>query len=468
MNLQRAHSKSLIIDTFVLSRLSTFPWSHTASTYYISRHVVLRTPGKMAASDNEYSPERHNSPPSISISTSAVETFTTSFAETLSRTSSRLSSESENQEDNASMYSYASTWSTNYTMSDLVGAGRILGNIYSRAGSSLEKGLGTIAYHAWIRRYAREIVKLHYGTYRVFENRQMRRRRRACKFLLICARLDDTKIQAKAFEKIVQCFVEFPSEARSTFGSVFESRGVINDIATSSWRRQGIKYDDGWTYWYKLVSRCLLSAPNRFIEEASGFKPARAQTVSFSRFVKLLMSCGDTTDLLLANQIIDSHWNREGLEDFISERGFGDSAVLALISGFIAHWEFRFRKSMQPSAVSSCAASVLLSDRVVNAMFKSLRVCEQETLDHILENDIQTELWADVFRIHFSIRRDSGCWTNFNRSLPRMTWKDVCRHYLPKAEQAELCKGLSRLEDIHGETMFLRLLPDEMYLYYDA
>lgn len=41
--------------------------------------------------------------------------------------------------------SFDSTFSTNYTMSDLAGTGRVLGNLYSTAGRRLEKVLGVVA-----------------------------------------------------------------------------------------------------------------------------------------------------------------------------------------------------------------------------------------------------------------------------------------------------------------------------------
>lgn len=41
--------------------------------------------------------------------------------------------------------SFDSTFSTNYTMSDLAGTGRVLGNLYSAAGRRLEKALGVVA-----------------------------------------------------------------------------------------------------------------------------------------------------------------------------------------------------------------------------------------------------------------------------------------------------------------------------------
>ncbi len=40
------------------------------------------------------------------------------------------------QDDASTIYSYFSTWSSNYTMSDLPGPGRLLGNLMSSAGST--------------------------------------------------------------------------------------------------------------------------------------------------------------------------------------------------------------------------------------------------------------------------------------------------------------------------------------------
>ncbi len=49
------------------------------------------------------------------------------------------------QDDSTTIYPYFSTWSTNYTMSNLPGPGRLLGNLFLRAGSLLERGLGKFA-----------------------------------------------------------------------------------------------------------------------------------------------------------------------------------------------------------------------------------------------------------------------------------------------------------------------------------
>lgn len=52
-------------------------------------------------------------------------------------------------------YSFTSTWSSNYTMSNLPGPGRLLGNLYSRAGSSLERSLRKLANQTGLGGYAK-------------------------------------------------------------------------------------------------------------------------------------------------------------------------------------------------------------------------------------------------------------------------------------------------------------------------
>lgn len=64
----------------------------------------------------------------------------------------------------ATTYSYFSSWSSNYTASNLPGSGRTLGNILSRAGSSLEQRLGKLAYRVGLGTYAKaetHLVEYH-------------------------------------------------------------------------------------------------------------------------------------------------------------------------------------------------------------------------------------------------------------------------------------------------------------------
>ena len=88
-------------------------------------------------------------------------------------------------------YFCAPTWSSNYTASNLPGPGRILGKIFSSAGSSLERRLETFAYRVGLGRYAKAELSLQ-NTGRsclfIFEDTDETSRGRICKTLLEYAR----------------------------------------------------------------------------------------------------------------------------------------------------------------------------------------------------------------------------------------------------------------------------------------
>lgn len=93
-------------------------------------------------------------------------------------------------DDSAVAYSYTSTWSSNQTMSNLVGPGRLLGKFYSWAGSSLEQGIGQFALHAGIGSYAKAVEKLQNvaAMYEMMRSENTRKNEKACEVLLICAK----------------------------------------------------------------------------------------------------------------------------------------------------------------------------------------------------------------------------------------------------------------------------------------
>lgn len=88
-------------------------------------------------------------------------------------------------------YSYASTWSSNYTMSNRVGAGRLLGKFYSWAGSSLERRLGRIALAAGIGSYAKAVLMVRKEDEAAISDSlwstDERVTEKLCKALLVCA-----------------------------------------------------------------------------------------------------------------------------------------------------------------------------------------------------------------------------------------------------------------------------------------
>ncbi|KLO10505.1 hypothetical protein SCHPADRAFT_515012 [Schizopora paradoxa] len=187
-------------------------------------------------------------------------------------------------------YSYASTWSTNYTMSNLEGAGRIIGNLYSRAGSSLEKGLGSLAYRARLGSYAK--LKNH-SPLDVFDSEDTKEHEKACKILLNSARSHDLTEQLDAFKWIVDHSVRHPSKVRSAFRAVFEQRKEISDAITFSWRRQGIEYTTYWLFKHKLASRCLSTHESSFLEVQSAAD--HFKSLDFSDFEGLILNSTQST-----------------------------------------------------------------------------------------------------------------------------------------------------------------------------
>lgn len=85
------------------------------------------------------------------------------------------------------IYSYFSTWSTNFTASNLPGPGRLLGKLYPWAGSTLEQHLGIPGAR---KTYTLTKDVLHgYGEIRwMMESGDITEIERVCEILLICAK----------------------------------------------------------------------------------------------------------------------------------------------------------------------------------------------------------------------------------------------------------------------------------------
>lgn len=132
-----------------------------------------------------------------------------SFLDDLRRDEPRREETDSLAADDASVitYSYYSTVSTNYTMSNLEGTGRIIGNLYSKAGAALERRLGRIANRAAIKAAAEasekalkaeeeareearrvEAEALNLLRYRVFLGDDLSENEKVCDALLICAK----------------------------------------------------------------------------------------------------------------------------------------------------------------------------------------------------------------------------------------------------------------------------------------
>ena len=93
-------------------------------------------------------------------------------------------------DDTGTLYSYYSTWSTNYTMSNLPGPGRNLGNLLSWAGLTLEAQLARLINRGTERYYEDAVNKLldkEWYPY-VFQRDNRKEHDRACDMLLLCAK----------------------------------------------------------------------------------------------------------------------------------------------------------------------------------------------------------------------------------------------------------------------------------------
>ncbi|KLO08247.1 hypothetical protein SCHPADRAFT_982380 [Schizopora paradoxa] len=224
------------------------------------------------------------------------------------------------ERDATSIITNYSTITTNYTTSNLPGPGRNLGNLYSWAGSHLERRLVKRSVRASIKLQKKceeagradlkmrseEALTALQSTW-IIRDMSMSNNEsehdRACEILLVGARSEDITIQVNAFERIIRDFVKRPSKVRYAFGRVFDKHDEVSDTVSLSWKRSGVEYSAEWLYLHMLASRCLSLRHSSFFEEVSYFDDAGPRSLHFWHFERLILSCRRTLSSVVLEQL---------------------------------------------------------------------------------------------------------------------------------------------------------------------
>ncbi|KLO18479.1 hypothetical protein SCHPADRAFT_936155 [Schizopora paradoxa] len=343
-------------------------------------------------------------------------------------------------------YSYWSKWSSNYTVSNLVGVGRVLGNLYSKLGSSLERRLGNYAIRAYSRKQQALVLQVCEFEL-LLNNDESSLLEEAFATLLVSSRSKDTIAQMKTFETVVQIFVQNPSALRNGFRTLFETRKEISELVTFSWKRPGVEYRIEWLYWYKLASRCLSSSPNSVIESAMQIDATKTRSLDFSHFEDILRNCSDIIDSLLALLLIDHYWDYYGIKPYIRNMGFHNVALLNFVIGLVAHREISYFHTA-PVQFRTLSAYVILQ----------ILVAAQKSESFLLRDGTLPALWVRIFELHHFLRSSrindkERIWVEAEYPSVPKPWKDLCCELLSTPEQASLCENLVSLHNTHGITM---------------
>ncbi len=198
------------------------------------------------------------------------------------------------QDDSTTIYSYTSTWSSNFTTSNLPGPGRILGNLFSTAGLALERRLGKLAYRAGLGTFAKSEAsfrecRLAWWSMLLSENTTQQEK--ACSILLGYARCailslhhqctsltdqhsessNNPAIQLMAFHYFIFCAVPFTS-LWSIFERYCQKRNESIEAVAFSWRRSGVDYSSVWLFYYSLASRCLSAQLQSVMDAIAKFR----------------------------------------------------------------------------------------------------------------------------------------------------------------------------------------------------
>ncbi|KLO14320.1 hypothetical protein SCHPADRAFT_939618 [Schizopora paradoxa] len=329
-------------------------------------------------------------------------------------------------------------------MSNLPGPGRLLGNFYSKAGSSLERGLRKLVTGASSRRElvrAKSIVNQQDSLDNLLLSSNISDAERACDALLICARSNDRDLQAKAFESIIFFTIFLFPVFRPSLKIVYKRRGVPIDVDVRSWKREGIEYNTEWLYFYKLASRCLDTDPNSMVETAARFSDSDFRKFSLSNFEELLSNCRNSTDFLLSCRFIFVRWHANALHLYVKKNGFGDPVLIKFATTFVGKCEGYFTQDIIPDQFVEAGIPLRTAISFISDMWETLKSNEFGAL---AKDDSQTLVWNEIFKLHSLLYGHEHFKKRLISNGPKIakSWGELCRERLPKAEHAEIREKL--------------------------
>ncbi|KLO10087.1 hypothetical protein SCHPADRAFT_892612 [Schizopora paradoxa] len=365
--------------------------------------------------------------------------------------------------DSSTVHSYFSTWSTNYTMSNLPGPGRIVGNIISRAGSSLERGLGKVAHRASVGKNSRAISNLQQLCPWYFDEYMTQvQKEKVCDMLLGYARSSDLEVQFTAFNQIAFHAILSPS-----IRILFDARCQEPiDTVIDSWVRPGINYGAAGLYIFELSARCLSTLSNPVMDELTQYKRENGPQqlrVDFSRFEKIFCCCRDMTDTTIALKFVMWNWN--GFDLFIRRKGFRNSVLLKIATAIRTRYEIAscgvdFSQSQLLSFDGDFLWPVL---DFLSGMWSALRALSMEETKFLCEDEAQLALWAEVFKLHCILQSRIGRTMSPQASnLFCKTWREEGEDQVPGVEYRALREALLMVELANGDAIRKRFPPCPM------
>lgn len=83
-------------------------------------------------------------------------------------------------------------------------------------------------------------------------------------------------------------------------------------------------------------------------------------------------------------------------------KGFDDPFIRKLATGLTSHWKvFKYA----PLLIVYFYHLMSVSSRFVSAMYGCLQGLGPDEVNGLLEDDTQRTIWAEVFRLHYLLRR---------------------------------------------------------------